>query len=63
MIESAPGPIDIAYVQKMQGDDRNRNAEALVPVLLHRRRREAHLARIDSFLVRGPSRLTLAEAA
>jgi len=37
--------------------------EALVPELLHRRRREAHVARIDSFLVRGPSRLTLSEAA
>jgi cytochrome P450 len=37
--------------------------EALVPVLLRRRRREARVARIDSFLVRGPSRLTLSEAA
>ena len=37
--------------------------EALVPELLHLRRSEAHVARIDSFLVRGPSRLTLSEAA
>jgi cytochrome P450 len=37
--------------------------EALVPELLHRRRREDRLARVDSFLVRGPSRLLLSEAA
>ena len=37
--------------------------EALVPELVRRRRREARLPRIDSFLVRGPSRLTLSEAA
>ena len=35
--------------------------EALVPELLHLQRGEARLPRIDSFLVRGPSRLTLAE--
>ena len=34
MIEHAPGPIDIAYIQKMQGDDKDLNAETLVPVLL-----------------------------
>ena len=34
MIQNAPGPIDIAYVQKMQGDDKDLNAETLVPVLL-----------------------------
>ena len=37
--------------------------EALVPELVKRRRREARTPRIDSFLVRGPSRLTLSEAA
>jgi cytochrome P450 len=37
--------------------------EALVPELVRRRRREERLSRIDSFLVRGPSRLTLWEAA
>jgi cytochrome P450 len=37
--------------------------EALVPELARRRRREARTPRIDSFLVRGPSRLTLSEAA
>jgi len=34
-----------------------------VPELRHRRRRDAQLPRIDSFLVRGPSRLMLSEAA
>ena len=37
--------------------------EALVPELVHRRRLEPRVPRIDSFLVRGPSRLTLTEAA
>jgi cytochrome P450 len=36
---------------------------ALVPELLQRRKREAAVERIDSFLVRGPSRLALAPAA
>jgi penicillin amidase len=34
MLENAPGKIDIAYIQKMHGDAKNLNAEALVPVLL-----------------------------
>jgi cytochrome P450 len=37
--------------------------EALVPELLHMQRGEARLPRIDSFLVRGASRLTLRKAA
>jgi len=34
LIESAPGPVDITYLQRMQGDNKNLNAEALVPLLL-----------------------------
>jgi penicillin amidase len=34
MIENAPGQIDIAYMQKMQGDDMDLNAEVLVPILM-----------------------------
>ena len=34
MIENAPGKIDIAYIQQMQGDSRSLNAEVLVPLLL-----------------------------
>lgn len=33
MIENAPGPIDIAYIQQMQNDSYNENAASLVPVL------------------------------
>jgi penicillin amidase len=34
MIEAAPGPIDVAYIQQMQGDDKNLSADTLVPILL-----------------------------
>ncbi len=34
MITNAPGKIDIAYFQKMQGDDYDLNAQTLVPVLM-----------------------------
>lgn len=34
MIEDAPGPIDIPYIQGMQGDNRDLNAETLVPILM-----------------------------
>ena len=33
LIENAPGPIDIAYIQKMQGDSYDANAATLVPIL------------------------------
>jgi penicillin amidase len=35
MIEDSPGLIDIAYIQKMQGDSQNLNAETLLPVLMN----------------------------
>jgi len=34
MIENAPGPIDIAYIQHMQGDSYEANAETYVPLLV-----------------------------
>ena len=34
LIEGAPGPIDIAYIQSIQGDDKNLIAEYLLPVLM-----------------------------
>ncbi|MFL7890773.1 MAG: penicillin acylase family protein [Anaerolineales bacterium] len=34
MIQDAPGLIDSDYIQKMQGDDMDLNAETLVPILL-----------------------------
>ncbi len=33
MIKNAPGKIDLAYIQKMQGDDYDANAESYVPLL------------------------------
>ena len=33
MIENAPGPIDIAYIKKMQGDDYDANAAVYLPIL------------------------------
>jgi len=35
MIQQAPGKIDIAYIEKMQGDDKSLNAETMVPILLN----------------------------
>ncbi len=35
MITGAPGKIDSAYIQKMQGDSQNLNAATLVPLLLN----------------------------
>jgi penicillin amidase len=34
MIENAPGPIDIAYIQQMQADSTSLNAEVIVPILM-----------------------------
>ncbi|MDH5506854.1 MAG: penicillin acylase family protein [Anaerolineae bacterium] len=34
MIQQAPGPIDIAYFQTMQGDNKNLSAELLLPILM-----------------------------
>ncbi len=34
MIENAPGPITVEYIQQMHGDNKNLNAVDLVPVLL-----------------------------
>ena len=34
LIENAPNPIDAAYIQRMQADNKDLNAETLVPILL-----------------------------
>ena len=34
LIQSAPGPIDAAYIQSIHGDSKSLNAEVLVPILL-----------------------------
>ncbi len=33
MLQEAPAKIDLAYMQKMQGDNKNLNAETLIPIL------------------------------
>ena len=33
LIQSAPGPINAEYIQKMQGDDQNLNAAVIIPAL------------------------------
>jgi penicillin G amidase len=43
LIESAPGPIDPAYIQKMHGDDTNASAAYLVPLLMQLDLQDAHL--------------------
>jgi penicillin amidase len=50
LIESAPGPIDIAYMQQIQGDNKNLTAEALVPVLLEMPLDDERLVEIRSLL-------------
>jgi penicillin amidase len=50
MIESAPGPIDLAYVQRMQGDNKELNAEILLPVLMGIPLGDAHLEAIRQLL-------------
>jgi penicillin amidase len=43
MIETASGPIDAAYIQKMHGDDYNASAAVLVPLLFQLNIQDAHL--------------------
>ena len=51
LLKSAPGPIDTAYIQKMQGDDRDLNADTLLPVLMKLPLADPGLAAIrDQFL-------------
>jgi penicillin amidase len=50
MVETAPGKIDIAYIQKMQGDAKNLNAETLVPLLLQAKLDDPHLVEVSAIL-------------
>jgi penicillin amidase len=43
MIENAPGPIDIAYIQKMHGDNYDASAATLVPLLMQVNMGDANL--------------------
>jgi penicillin G amidase len=50
MIENAPGPIDIAWMQKIQGDDMDLNAQTLLPVLMAIPLADEHLEKARSVL-------------
>ncbi|MBE3118416.1 MAG: penicillin acylase family protein, partial [Candidatus Atribacteria bacterium] len=50
MIENAPGPIDIATIQKMQGDSTSLNAATLVPLLMKVKLDDALLIETRSLL-------------
>jgi len=50
MIEGAPGPIDIEYIQKMQGDGANLNAETILPVLMSIQLNDERLQQTRSIL-------------
>ncbi len=50
MIEQAPGPITLEYVQKMQGDNKILIAEDLVPLLMALPLQEARLIRARALL-------------
>lgn len=43
LIENTPGPIDSAYIQTMQSDNRNLTAEFITPVLMEVQLNDAHL--------------------
>jgi penicillin amidase len=50
LIESAPGPIDIAYFEKMQGDDLNLGALQITPALANLDLGDAHLNELRDML-------------
>jgi len=50
MIRNAPGPIDIAYIQQMQGDSYDANAATFVPLLMQVELDDPHLIEIRSLL-------------
>jgi penicillin amidase len=50
LIQNAGGPIDIAYIQKMQGDGKDLNAEILTPELLALPLEDARLANARALL-------------
>lgn len=50
LIEQAPGKIDLAYIQKMHGDNYDAGAAATVPVLMEVALGDAHLEEVRSIL-------------
>jgi len=50
LIKTAPGPIDAAYIQKMQGDDYNASAAYMVPLLMQLNLQDEHLISVRDVL-------------
>ncbi len=50
LIETAPGPIDAAYIQKMHGDDYNASAAYMVPLLMQLSLQDEHLIEVRDLL-------------
>jgi penicillin amidase len=50
LIEQAPSKVDLAYIQKMHGDNYDAGAAAVVPVLLSIPLNDAHLEEVRSIL-------------
>lgn len=50
MIEGAPGPIDISYIQQIQGDNKDLNADVLLPILMQLPLEDARLEDARSLL-------------
>jgi penicillin amidase len=50
LIESAPGPIDAAYIQKIHGDDYNASATYMVPMLMLIPLQDEHLIEVRKIL-------------
>jgi len=50
LLKNAPGKVDIAYIQKMQGDDYDASAATLVPILLNVNLNDSHLTDLQALL-------------
>jgi penicillin amidase len=50
LIQTAPGPIDAAYIQKIHGDDYNASAAYMVPLLLQLPLQDEHLIEVRKIL-------------
>ena len=50
MIQTAPGPIDATYIQKMHGDDYNASAAYMVPLLMQLPLQDEHLIAVRDLL-------------
>lgn len=50
MIENAPGKIDLAYMQKVQGDDYDGGAPAIIPILMEAKLNDSHLDNVRATL-------------